>query len=380
MKILYWVHEFLPDIGGIQTLSAQLLPLLKRNHDVIVVTSHGKRKMPDKSLFAGAPVYRFPINQAISTNDLTAVIRIRKAVQELIRAFQPDIIHLHPSGPELLFHLQISRVMPMPTILTIHNNYSLQNVKLSDDTGFGKALRQADWVTAVSNDALAWLRAGIPSLKFNSSVVHNGIPSQPLSPQPLPWKPAHLLYVGRLAPQKGLDILLDAFSLVLARFPSTKLMIVGEGVERVALESQAAALNITAHIEFKGRVEPQAVPALLNQATMFVMSSLYEGLPMVALEAAQMGRPIVATRAGGLPEAVIHNRTGLLVEPQNPAALADAIITLLSDPQRATRYGAAGRALVEEHFTIETCAAAYEQHYHRLLSPTVGVPLAEAAY
>jgi glycogen(starch) synthase len=372
MKILYWVNTFLPDIGGIQTLSADLVPALVRlGHEFIILASHGLVAAPDRSEHQGIQVYRFNMHMPQLQNDLRAIIRTRRYIQEMIASFEPDLIHLHPLGSEILFYLQIRNVMPLPTLATVHNNYSRRNIVLSAESGFGKVLRRADWVTSVSHDSMAWLRREVPELEPKSSVVHNGVPSTQLDVQPLSWTPPVLLYVGRLAPQKRLDILLRAFARVLDRLPQTRLVLAGTGSEGGTLQALAVELQIEAEVEFLGRIPPESVRELLNTATIFVMSSIYEGLPMVALEAAQMARPVVATQVGGIPEAVRHGDTGLLVEPEDPVALAEALLSLLSDPEQAAAMGRAGQEQVSEQFTIETTAARYDQLYNRL-NPAAG--------
>ena len=106
---------------------------------------------------------------------------------------------------------------------------------------------------------------------------------------------------------------------------------------------------------------------------MLVMSSDFEGLPIVLLEAARQGRPAVATAVGGVPEAVIHGETGLLVEPDAPDALAGAITTLLDDPGRAQQFGDAARRYFMANFSLETCATSYERLYEAAVAEPASV-------
>ena len=117
------------------------------------------------------------------------------------------------------------------------------------------------------------------------------------------------------------------------------------------------------------------VPALINTATMVVMPSRREGLPLVALEAALMARPIVATRVGGLPEVVVHQQTGLLVEPENSDALAEAITFLLDHHETATQLGQAARQRAQEVFGWERCVDAYDALYRKLIKKSPQVVL-----
>jgi glycosyltransferase involved in cell wall biosynthesis len=150
-----------------------------------------------------------------------------------------------------------------------------------------------------------------------------------------------------------------------------RLVIAGEGIERTKLEEQAAALRLQERVEFRGLVEPENVPALLNQATMLLMASTYEGFPMAALEAMQMGRPIVTTAAGGVLEAVIDGRTGLVTPPEDSRALAEAVRFLLEHPDRAIEMGLAGRRRQLEMFSLENTARGYDALYRQITHRTV---------
>ena len=111
------------------------------------------------------------------------------------------------------------------------------------------------------------------------------------------------------------------------------------------------------------------VPAFLGRTGVFVLPSRSEGLGLVAVEAMAAGRPVVASCTGGLPEVVVDGETGLLVEPEDPVALARAIRMLLADPDRAARMGAAGRQRVRERFSAERMARETAALYEELMAP-----------
>lgn len=172
-----------------------------------------------------------------------------------------------------------------------------------------------------------------------------------------------LLLGARLDEQKGMPFLIDAVAALAGRVRDLHLVIAGEGPLRDALIQQAAARGVGDRVHFPGvRLD---MPDLLRAADLFVMSSLWEGLPMVILEALAAGCPIVSTEVGGVPTAVQHDRTGVLVPPRDPAALAHAIESLLQDAPRRARYAAAGRALFHERFSADAMARRYEAIYRR---------------
>ena len=158
-----------------------------------------------------------------------------------------------------------------------------------------------------------------------------------------------LLVVGRLEAQKGHRVMLDALPFVRRRFPDVRLVCVGDGALHGELEAQAAALGIRESVRFVGYRSD--VPDWLALADVVVLPSLFEGLPLIVIEALATGRPMVATAVDGTPEVVVDGKTGLTVPPGDPGLLAEALCRLLGDPGLGRTLGRAGRTWVEEHFS-----------------------------
>lgn len=176
-----------------------------------------------------------------------------------------------------------------------------------------------------------------------------------------------LLAMGRLVPEKGFHVLLDAFRLILDRTPRAKLVIAGEGPQRRALEEQAASLGIAQHVYFKGFATDPVRNRLLHVADVAVFPSLYEPFGIVALEAMSVGLPVVAARSGGLTEVVEHGETGLLVPPNDAGALADALVPLLVSPGLREHLGQKGRERTRNRFGWVRVAERTLEAYHRIL-------------
>ena len=147
--------------------------------------------------------------------------------------------------------------------------------------------------------------------------------------------------LGRLSTKKGQIDLIDAAAVVVSRVPEARFVLVGDGPLRPELEQRVTALGLDKRVRFLGSVTEGA--RLLGQMDLFVLPSHMEGMPNALIEAMAAGRPTVATDAGGNAEVVADGETGLIVPPRNPARLADAILTLLKDPERAEAMGRAGR-------------------------------------
>lgn len=172
--------------------------------------------------------------------------------------------------------------------------------------------------------------------------------------------------VGRLVDPKGHGHLLDALAKVRSQIAGVKALLVGDGTLRTEMERRAEALGLSDTVIFTGI--RRDVPEVLALLDVFVLPSLWEGLPIALLEAMAAGLPVVATRVGGVPEVVVEGETGLLVPPRDPEALAQAILTLLRDPDLRQAMGQAGRERVREHFSVDQMVKKTESLYQRLLA------------
>ena len=186
-----------------------------------------------------------------------------------------------------------------------------------------------------------------------------------------------LLLVGRLEPQKGHTVLFAALKDVLRDFPHARLVCVGEGALRPALEAELQRLELTASVRFVGY--QSKVQDWLSFADVCVLPSFFEGLPLTAIECLAAGRAMVATAVDGTPEVVIHEKTGLTVLAGDASGLATAIVRLLRDPGLRTRLGAAGRSRVEAHFNLARQVRETEALYCELWQRRTGMPFSGAS-
>jgi glycosyltransferase involved in cell wall biosynthesis len=239
------------------------------------------------------------------------------------------------------------------------------------------SLCSLDRIIAVSREVRTRYAAtlGVPARKL--VVVHNGIAIPPAVPAAAPALRAQLVegrpdYVvltpARLHEQKGHAFLLQAA----AQVPNATFVLAGDGPLRAELEARAHELGVAERCVFLGNRTD--VTELLAAADLFVLPSLYEGLPVSVLEAMAARRPVVATAIGGTDEAVTHEVTGLLVPPSDPGALASAIRRIQSDPAFAERLAAAGRERVEREFSSLATAGDVMRIYDEVIGParTVG--------
>ena len=204
-------------------------------------------------------------------------------------------------------------------------------------------------------------------------VIHYGI-DPGLDPPSYPEGPPRLLCVGRLSPVKGQAVLLHALVEARRHVPGLTLDLAGAGADEAELRALADELDLGAALRFLGPQSP--IEPVIEAAAIVVVPSLGEGFGMAALEAMERGRAVIASHVGGLGEIVAHGETGLLVPPGETGALADAIVELASDLDRARRMGLAGRERAMSHFRGTRCADETELVYRASLN---GAPVAAAS-
>jgi len=284
-----------------------------------------------------------------------------------IRAERPAIFHAHLSWPLACRPGVLAAWLAgVPAILGTAHLYT----ELRDNRRPPLMLRPFRRIIAVSEEVRSrYAEAlGVPARKL--AVVHNGInvspvvrPADPaLRAELVRGRPDYIVFTpARLHEQKGHTFLLAAA----VEVPDATFVLAGDGPLRAQLEAQARELGVAQRCLFLGHRSD--VPALLAAADLFVLPSLYEGLPVSVLEAMAARRPIVATAIGGTDEAVTHDSGGLLVPPRDAAALASAIRRVREDPALAGRLAAAARERVEREFSSEVMARSVMRIYGEVM-------------
>lgn len=286
-----------------------------------------------------------------------------------LRQFGPGLVHTHLYYGNVMGRIAARLAGGVSVVTTLHNpDYTFE----ARNTMLFRGRKILDRVTGSRNAALvAVSRAVAEDFQRhmgwrNIRVVPNGVDLQAFAPAARggaaaewPAPGLRLLSVGRLHPQKGHRVLLDAIGRAREAGTPLSLLVAGEGAERAALEAQAGALGLQGQVRLAGRRD---VHALLASADVFVFPSLYEAVGIALLEAMASGLPVVASRTGGIPEVVEDGVSGILVAPGDAEDLARALVSLDRDPERRRRLGAAARARAEA-FDIRVTVRALEDLY-----------------
>jgi glycosyltransferase involved in cell wall biosynthesis len=304
---------------------------------------------------------------------------LRAAIRELvalIRKLNATILFTHTYKPNLLGRIAARRAGIPHAVVS--RGWTGENWKVRAYEKLDRFnLRFADCVVAVSNGQADKIRrAGVPENRIvvirnaarlgvfekrtnNRSEILNHFGDT---------RPSHIiLAAGRLSPEKGFDVLINAASQVVKENPHTGFVIFGDGVERAALSKQIQTLGLQSHVALAGFTDQ--LDQYLPNAEIVVLPSRSEGLPNVALEASAAGVPVVATAVGGTPEVVAEGETGFLVPSEDAIAMAKRIGQLLGNDELRKQFGQAGRVRMEEEFSFEAQAERYVSLYESVAKP-----------
>ena len=238
------------------------------------------------------------------------------------------------------------------------------------------------YITVSAKDQQALLQSGLPAdgieLIYNAVSLDaaqiTGDAAHLRSTYNLPPQSLICTAVGRLVPVKGYDILIEAMKQISSQVPQLVCLIVGEGECKDDLARQIHESGLENQVRLAGYQDRATVLSILKSSDIFAMPSRYEGIPIALLEAAALGLPIIASSGGGIPELVTDQRDALLTAPNDPQALAAALLKLCNDMQYAKTLGASAQQRVQTHFDMNTqihkTASAYQKalqrHHQRL--------------
>ncbi len=287
---------------------------------------------------------------------------------------KPDIILAHSSIWAGLVAAFIKEKHGVPYVITEHRSrfvYNTEEAMRMFEPWFFPYLQTtfegAERVITVSDALQPFIKLIAPAATERLLTIPNMVDTDFFVPpsEPLPQKPFTFFSLANLIPLKGMDTLIEAFSLLLSRQKGDfRLVIGGDGPERSRLEQLAESKNLRSKITFVGMFSREQVAAHLQQAHAFVLASHFEAFGVVFIEAMASGLPVIATRAGG-PESFIRKSEGLLVEPQDHEALAMAMEKLFGeyhtfDPEAIRQYAM-------EHFGRESVAHQYNELFKEII-------------
>jgi glycosyltransferase involved in cell wall biosynthesis len=353
------VEGFYPSTGGAE-MQAGLLSrsLLAAGHHVRILTPRLDRSRPVNETIDGVAVERIAYPRV---RIVGAVLLALKFAWRLVATRnQYDAIHIHTAKNLATVAGLLRPLLRRPIIVKISGAWEFEggilDPKLRRDPIVrmrNACIRRIDYVQCISAYTGKMLRqAGYPErrIRMIPNAVDLGRFRNPLRVG-VRVEPV-VLFVGRVQPVKGLDVLIDAWAKVRRLVPEARLIIAGDGAILPQLRERAAERGVADSVHFPGRVTQLEAAAMYEQADVYVQPSHLEGLPNSVLEAMASGLPIVATRVSGNEDLVVDHANGRLVPAGNPDALATALTELLRDPELIKRMGTESRRLVEEQHAV----------------------------
>ena len=291
--------------------------------------------------------------------------KMLQQLAELMRNEGVQLVHTHNTYAHFYGTLA-ARLAEVPLVVNTQHGAGCGST-WKHRLQFRIANRWTQRIVGVSEDCAQACRTAHPKSADKTICIYNGIDLSRFNYRGpcLSGDRPTAISVARLSPEKDLQTLLRAVTRVLWEVPNFRLLIVGDGPEHSMLVDFVKEKELEGHVEFLG--ERSDVPELLASAGFFVTSSKTEGISLTLLEAAAVGLPIVATSVGGNPEIVQHGKTGRITAPENPGALARAMIEMCRDRDAWQAMGELGRQRVEQHFEVRRMVRDYEAVYAELL-------------
>ncbi|MFA4844434.1 MAG: glycosyltransferase family 4 protein [Candidatus Margulisiibacteriota bacterium] len=384
MKIVMLSPYFFPHTGGTEKYVRDLsTALIQEGHEVTVITNNlpkSKNAPAHETLPEGIKVIR------LDATDMFSYLPVSFGQFNLKMLDGFDIVHVHV--PAFSFLRAVAGKIKQPLIVTYHCDVTVS------EKYFGVPVPQ--WLVPVfegSNNAYARMLLGKADVVYNTTntyaetspvmkhVPHRVFPigifsksiddiQKKLNLTPDKKNPKQILFLGRLAGNKGCDYLVKAMPRVLEKFPETKLVICGDGEEKAHILDLVTQFNIGHAITFLGTATFDKLVELYYTSIAYIFPSInrLEAFGIVQLEAMANYTAVVASDIPG-PNAVMEvGKSGLLVPKQDPEALAQAIIQVLSDPEKAKAMGRRGRELVETKYNWQTIVKQVEGVYQEVLA------------
>ena len=306
---------------------------------------------------------RSPLFALVSVAYIAAGMR---AIRKLVRRERYDVIHVHWPVPHALFGIAAQRIAGTPMVTTYYGaelrlaarsklftrllragaKRSARNVAISRHTAADVAR-----LTGVEPDVIPYSVAFTPHVRSTTAEAREFT----------------VLFVGRLVERKGVAVLLEAWAR--AGLPNARLVIVGDGPDRAALEAMAVAKGVDPTVDFRGRVSDAELGAAYSTADLFVLPAVLdargdtEGLGVVLLEAMASNVPVLASAAGGITDVIVDGESGILVPPGDAAALSGALQRVQRDPELRARLAAGGVARVRDEFSWDAIADRWARVY-----------------
>lgn len=374
-RLLLINYEYPPLGGGAGNATFHLAREFTLLGAEVMVLTSGFRGLPRQENSAGFAVKRIPtirrrVDRCTPVEMLTFAMSATLSALRLTRSWRPDVAIAFfgiPCGPVAF---TIKAIYGIPYIVSLRGgdvpgfqpyDLSLYHQLMKPTIRF--LWRQAACVVANSQGLRDLAQSSEPDMTIH--VIPNGVDVKTFRPRDASARkgPVRLLYVGRLTYQKGVDIFIQALQKIDSEI-QFEVELVGDGNARPTLERMVQKSDLVDRLHFAGWLDRTEIPQRYQQADIFVLPSRDEGMANVILEAMASGLPVITTSLAGNRELVRNGKNGLLVPPDDPETLANALLELINKVELRQRMGSLGRTLVEKGYSWTLMARQYLKVIH----------------
>lgn len=377
MKIAMLVPYFYPHLGGTEKYVKDLsVELATRGHEVTVISNNIPKAPKEEKLE----------NIFVKRLDAINLIYLPISFQfnlNMLKGF--DIVHTH--CPPFGFTRAVRNKLKIPHVVTYHcdttvsekflgikmPDFVIKSVEFFTNTYAKMILPKVDAIitTTESYAVTSPVMKHFPHFSIPIG-IHYELFDESKERQRLTEEMREknkVLFLGRLAANKGIDYLVHAIPLILKEVPDAKFVICGEGEEKPHIEAYIDKVGVRKHIEFKGRVNLDEMVKLYYTSTVFVFPSInrLEAFGIVQLEAMACYTPVIASDIPGVNNVMEPNKSGILVKPKDSQAIADAVVKILKNPEMGREMGKYGRKLIEQKYNWKAIGDKIEEVYKIVL-------------
>jgi phosphatidylinositol alpha-1,6-mannosyltransferase len=373
-KILCITNDFGPRAGGIETFIIGLIERLPKNSVVVYTSSQSGSAEFDRAWKENFGVEVIRDRSKI----LLPTLRVSRSIRSLLKSSGAQVVFFGAAAPLGILAKGL-RTAGAKKIVALTHGHEVWWAKLWPFSWaikrIGKSVDVLTYLGEFTRNAIA---TALPASSQEKMVrLAPGIDTEHFSPVKKSPRIRHelgledknvIVSVGRLVHRKGQDFLIDSLPIIAQKVPNVHLLLVGEGPYRATLEKRSVSLGVRDRITFIGRVLYAELPEYICAGDIFAMPSRsrlagleVEGLGIVYLEASACGLPVIGGISGGAPDAVLEGITGFSVDGRSAAAIAEAAIRLLSNPEYAEKLGAQGREWIVKEWRWETWSERFNQ-------------------
>lgn len=368
---------FYPKIGGLETIAYTTAKMLHKSgkYNVSIITSNYDGHGYKNEIIDGMNVHRLSIAFKISNSPVNLFWYF--SIKKILRLEKTNLVHTHSPVPYIAdIAVRAASSLRIPTVVTYHSGSMKKGrflidiiIRIYEEIFLRKLFKIATQIVTVHQ---AFMRNNYPEVAYKTSFIPTGVDLSRFKVSPILRDRKVITFVGRIEKSsswKGIEQLLLAMVVVLKKVPDAKLELVGGGDALEHYKSRAIELGIEKNVIIAGPKYEDDLVEVYKNTTVVVLPSTSdsEAFSVTLVEAMASGRPIIGTKIGGTPQVIQDRNNGLLVSPMDPIALAEAILSVISDYSFAQEMGTNG-ANQSENFSWEIQTQKYQGLFQKVLN------------